>query len=784
MSQEFNKVSTTSNLIKNLLIATYLPLIRTVRDYEYLLRDRLYIYKCNIIKCTKSGYIVTGYQYANFNGERAEFRVLDEYYFGERNDKLCTNYISNSEGYDAITHERLGKYLRSLRDMYDLNLMPLYNCFSDQIFRSHRIICTGEWSKDRVEKTSDKLDTKVYKVPIRFNTDYTICIENLDATTFAPAFIKNNNLLKINNNVFGNNVDVTNKYSRLYRTGVIKTITGLRFKDPIKIRFNNIPCTRYINYTITSPKELDAQHDPKFYQLYTSSSMPRFIYYIKNEGYYEPVNITEEEYNQSPSLYYRNENGLIVQCDISVPYDPEKVYYIFDENRVGVTFLPTSLTPDNNPDNLPLYMGADPSTGRTDSAYNTEKRYLIYNEETKTLIQNIEKRDNPHLYIENKTLKFTVDPEKVYDSANYQTVCLWRRCANNESFDKNTTYYTREGGIFTEWHFILDENEYNNNKSFYYIKISDDEYKRCDRPPVTPYDPDTIYYVNYMDSYITAEEYYFIYHQTEFYIATGFTQPPEKYYKLENNVYIPCDEDEVFDINTQYAIQKNRELFTWRYLNSKNEWVYATESVIKEGVKYYAGNDVETIGTCEYDITEENCIIYDMLEDNLYLLIQVPKGFDSNIVVLEGDYTSTHTKKYIDDAKVDMLPKPMADYLYTTRLSLMEMPTKKIIPFADTLIEFLLWNAINNLDSINNNMDRLALAVEKILDTSIPLRYTNFWFPDFRKLVYRIGDEYNNMPVRDNLGYVTKNLEQVIFTTRNNESYINDYETFIEEETI
>ena len=58
--------------------------------------------------------------------------------------------------------------------------------------------------------------------------------------------------------------------------------------------------------------------------------MPRFIYYIKNEGYYEPVNITEEEYNQSPSLYYRNENGLIVQCDISVPYDPEKVYYIFD----------------------------------------------------------------------------------------------------------------------------------------------------------------------------------------------------------------------------------------------------------------------------------------------------------------------------------------------------------------------------------------------------------------------------------------------------------------------
>ncbi|MBQ6631050.1 MAG: hypothetical protein IJH55_02810, partial [Romboutsia sp.] len=65
MSQEFNKVTTTSNFIKNLLISTYLPLIRTVRDFDFIIADRLYVYKCEIIKCTKSGYLVTGFKNIN-----------------------------------------------------------------------------------------------------------------------------------------------------------------------------------------------------------------------------------------------------------------------------------------------------------------------------------------------------------------------------------------------------------------------------------------------------------------------------------------------------------------------------------------------------------------------------------------------------------------------------------------------------------------------------------------------------------------------------------------------
>ena len=102
--QEFNKVTTQSNFIKNLLHSTYLPLIRTVREDDYIIKDRIYVHKCKVIKCTNSGYIP--HKDSNLDlsqkpkNDIAEYEILSEYYSGEKNGKLCTNFLSSSEGYD------------------------------------------------------------------------------------------------------------------------------------------------------------------------------------------------------------------------------------------------------------------------------------------------------------------------------------------------------------------------------------------------------------------------------------------------------------------------------------------------------------------------------------------------------------------------------------------------------------------------------------------------------------------------------------------------------------
>ena len=775
MYQEFNKVTTVSNLIKNLLISTYLPLIRTVRDYDYIIADRLYVYKCDIIKCTKSGYIVTGYQNLNFNGERAKYRVITEYYFGERNDKLCTNYISNTEGYDSITHERLGKYLRSLRDMYDLNLMPLYNCFSNDIFEAHHIYSSGNWRSDAVVKTVEDYNTKVYKVPIRFNTDYTICMENDSVTTFAPAFIKNNNLVKLNNNRFGNNVDVTNKYSRLYRTNVITSFAGLKFFNPVKIRYNNIPVTRTVTEYQSSSKKLDTLHDDKFYKIWTDSSIERAVYYLKNIGHYEVADIIQDEYELDIEKFYFNDNGTMSQCDESMPYDPDRIYYIHIDDS-GNTYLPTALKPEDVEDtDIILYSGVSPITGRSDTVFAYGGDYLVYVEDEKKLIQNMRPSDNVTLSLENYTLSVDVEFSIIYDNANFKTVCLWEHCTDDYSYDSDRTYYViNEDYSFEPWSYRITETEYNENRALYYI-FDGENYINCDENDL-PYSITATYYREYLEGYVTVKEYYFIFHQNEFYMSDGFGEDsPTKYFKIIDNQVEHCVEGEQFDINTTYAVKEDLENFTWK-VSGEGTLIDSTDEYIHEGTTYYAKYDLYEPVTYDYDITEENCAMYDYIEDNLYLLIQVPKDYEQNIVVLEGDYTNTSSRKILDDHELDLLPRPLIDYLYTSNLKLMELNTKKIIPFSPALVEFLLWNAVNNLDSINNNMDRLASAVSGVISNyQFQSRYINYWYPDFRRLVHEIGNEFNNKIVRDNLGYVTSNLEEVINNTRRDYTIIDDY---------
>ena len=784
-SQEFNKVTTTSNFIKNLLISTYLPLIRTVRDFDYIIADRLYIYKCNVIKCTKSGYIVTGYKYFNFNGERAQFRIVSEYYFGERNDKLCTNYISNSEGYDAITHERLGKYLRNLRDMYDLNLMPLYNCFSNQILPGHYI------SDQRVIKTATDYNTKIYRVPIRFNTDYTICMDVLGSVVFAPAFIKNNNLLKVNNTRFGNDTDVTNKYIKLYQTDVVTQRTNDRYVAPFKIRYNNIPHTRTSIYYKYEYEIIDYLHIDSYYTMYTFDQHERNTYYVRVPGTYDFVyRLTQDEYNVNPTKYYYNNNGTMVQCSADLSYDINRVYYTRSSSD-GYTYLITNEKPDPEHPEKVFYIGPEPATGRSDTTYTLDKRGFWTEDTTlnqdifdltysdPTLTAELQEGVPARMTKTDNAIVIQLNTERILDGENFETVVFWIKCSKASEYFEGTTYYINTDNTFVVWDYKesgQEEAEYNIDPTKFYWYDEESQIHQC--ASTDAYDITKIYYVVVDNAYMKAEENYWLNNKKSFYYTNTeeFDADPTKFYTMENGSLVQCFSTDTYDINKTYYRRKEIQITPW--LAMRNGELEATEDrTIIEGKIYYSPYKHQIEDSYIYDITEENCALYDYCEDNLYLLIQVPKDYESNICILEGDYTNTQAIKIMPDASIDKMPALLVDYLYTSNLRLMQMNSKKVIPFSETLIEFLLWNAINNLDSINNNMDRLLMTIQSLIVTDeVQLKSTaNYWYPQYRKIIYTLVNEKHKIPVIDNLGYVTKNNEQILTSLSTASGDIYDY---------
>ncbi len=82
--------------------------------------------------------------------------------------------------YDSYTHEYLGEYLRFLRDYDHIDLMPLYNCFSNR-----QCLTTTSFDVSLFEGASsfgrfNVADTnyKIYIVPVKLFKSYTIAIDS------------------------------------------------------------------------------------------------------------------------------------------------------------------------------------------------------------------------------------------------------------------------------------------------------------------------------------------------------------------------------------------------------------------------------------------------------------------------------------------------------------------------------------------------------------------------------------------------------------------------------
>lgn len=143
--QKYNANNIETKFIKELLRTEYIPIVPIWRVGKKPLNGMTYITHDYIIKCInepkKDDEIKSIYD-LNEEG-KPYFEIIEPYIRGKFYKGLTTNFTSNSSLYDSKTHYYLGEYLRMIRDLDDINLMPYYNCWDGRYSDSLRMIDEG-----------------------------------------------------------------------------------------------------------------------------------------------------------------------------------------------------------------------------------------------------------------------------------------------------------------------------------------------------------------------------------------------------------------------------------------------------------------------------------------------------------------------------------------------------------------------------------------------------------------------------------------------------------------
>ena len=179
MYHRFNETQITTGFIKELLKDFNLPIFKVYRD-----GDPIYLGR-NYIKGNKM-YVGAG------SKDSAFLKPVNDYAYNQKQINLTTNFIINSSIYDSYTHTYLGNYLRFIRDYNHINLMPLYNCFSNEIpidLNEHITVNGGV-----LEINTENRAYNYHIIPVKFNESYTIAIDSPVSYEVACILYTNSNL--------------------------------------------------------------------------------------------------------------------------------------------------------------------------------------------------------------------------------------------------------------------------------------------------------------------------------------------------------------------------------------------------------------------------------------------------------------------------------------------------------------------------------------------------------------------------------------------------------------
>lgn len=208
--QKFDENTLQGLYIQNLLYNYYLPNIRVLevyRDdpedvnisgYTFIPDDEeRYIYKTTVRRHNK-----TKNPLENFNPEKDE--IIHTFEPGKKYDNETSNFLSSSNTYTSEVHERLGDYLRFQRDFYNINLMSMYNCFSNVFIDQFSLPITYNIDSQTVKFKGSLRDQlfKIFSFPVKFGKKYKLYCESPSAENKLQfGFYYNNKLVSINKEI-------------------------------------------------------------------------------------------------------------------------------------------------------------------------------------------------------------------------------------------------------------------------------------------------------------------------------------------------------------------------------------------------------------------------------------------------------------------------------------------------------------------------------------------------------------------------------------------------------
>ncbi len=154
----------------------------------------------NIIESKNSSASGESYtRYINYIKENSIKRYIKEnntlvwkttkwhYHYNKKELNETKNLVVKSNIYDSYTHEYLGDYLRFQRDYNNLDLMSMYNCFSNVICHN-LFINHNEENKINFTFDSDNKNYKIYIVPVKLFKKYTIAIDSAEPIEMCCSF--------------------------------------------------------------------------------------------------------------------------------------------------------------------------------------------------------------------------------------------------------------------------------------------------------------------------------------------------------------------------------------------------------------------------------------------------------------------------------------------------------------------------------------------------------------------------------------------------------------------